>query len=684
MREKLQRVKFETIFIGVEQSREERCTSTGEDRKKFTAAAATCTLATTHGESAYDLNAFSTHLWLSGGIECQDAQSVRAFASHHCAFASITAGAANRGYRQRSRRRLDIRRCYITHSAGAPDVTLSFLRTAVDGQGLERFSSLLVPGRLADLPDSAGGIASTSGRSKRDVINLHYLSDGGAEASHRPALCTIAAGGDLLLLPIPDASEAADDVPPEEPVVVGTIEQGIAAAAWSPDDELLVIVTCETSETASTSGAREVEKVLLMTRDFEVLSEVRLRTDEFGEDEAVDVGWGSKATQFHGSEGKAAAAAAAQAAAAAKASNTDTRGPRTPDDDGAPRISWRGDGAFFAISSLEPFYSPDAPTSWHRVIRIYSRTAALSATSDAGVRGISQALAFRPIGNLIASTQRFGASDLDGHMWAQGRRGRHDVVFFERNGLRHGEFSLREEAASQPDGVQLGWNEAQKLSAWTRTHAVRELAWNADGSALAVWLSRAGEGDEARDVVQVYTTGNYHWYLKQEFVATTRVEHVKWHPEDPLQLLVAHAGSVAHRVFAHETAVSPGRPPVDAACVAVADGSATLLTPFRMQNVPPPMASLSLCVPPAGAEVKPSAASVLAVPTHVAWSQLPARRRNTPSESWLCSSKTAGCRSGASTGACLAARSRSAVSPWPSPSSWLRRRWRLRMHTRLL
>ncbi|SPO43490.1 related to IKI3 - Subunit of RNA polymerase II elongator histone acetyltransferase complex [Moesziomyces antarcticus] len=508
-------------------------------------------------------------------------------------------------------------------ASGAPDVTLSFLRSAVDGQGLERVSSLLVPGRLADLPDSAGSIASTSGRSKRDVINLHYLSDGGAEASHRPALCTIAAGGDLLLLPIPDISEVADDVPPEEPVVVGTIEQGIAAAAWSPDDELLVIVTCETSETASTSGAREVEKVLLMMRDFEVLSEVRLRTDEFGQDEAVDVGWGSKATQFHGSEGKAAAAAAAQAAAAAKASNTDTRGPSTSDDDGAPRISWRGDGAFFAISSLEPFYSPDAPTSWHRVIRIYSRTGALSATSDAGVRGISQALAFRPIGNLIASTQRFGPSDLDGHMWAQGRKGRHDVVFFERNGLRHGEFSLREEAASQPDGVQLGWNEAQKHSAWTRTHAVRELAWNADGSALAVWLSRTGEQHEARDVVQVYTTGNYHWYLKQEFVAATGVEHVKWHPEDPLQLLVAHADRVEHRVFAHETVVSPGRPPVDAACVAVADGSAALLTPFRMQNVPPPMASLSLCVPPAGAEVKPSAVSALAVPTHVAWSQLP-------------------------------------------------------------
>lgn len=34
----------------------------------------------------------------------------------------------------------------------------------------------------------------------------------------------------------------------------------------------------------------------------------------------------------------------------------------------------------------------------------------------------------RPSGSLIASTQR--------------RPNKHDVVFFERNGLRHGEFSL--------------------------------------------------------------------------------------------------------------------------------------------------------------------------------------------------------------------------------------------------
>lgn len=517
-------------------------------------------------------------------------------------------------------------------SPNAADVTLTFLRANDAGLGFIRFNSLLVPGRLLDLPGSSTAVASTSGRSPRDVIDLHYLSDGGQEAQNKPALCTVSAGGDLLLLPLPSGYEAVDDAPTSEPSVVGTIEQGITAAAWSPDDELMVIVTSETPENKSSTGRREGEKVLLMTRDFEVLSEVSLRTDSFGEDEAVDVGWGSKATQFHGSEGKATAAAAAAAAAAAKESKIDTRGPRLPDDDGRPRISWRGDGAFFAISSLEPFLDETmTEPSWHRIIRIYSRTGALSATSDPSVRGISQTLAFRPIGNLIASTQRFGPSDVEGQMWSQGRKGRHDVVFFERNGLRHGEFSLREESASQPEGTQIGWNESQKEGPWTRMHYVRELAWNADGTALAVWLTRvtsADQGDAPHDVVQIYTTGNYHWYLKQEFVASTsnsNVEQVKWHSEDPLQLLVAHTDRVEQCSFALETVTSSGRPPLDVACVAVADGAAVLLTPFRMQNVPPPMSSLSLLTPPAGSSMKASSAQAVTVPCHTAWSQLPGK-----------------------------------------------------------
>lgn len=43
---------------------------------------------------------------------------------------------------------------------------------------------------------------------------------------------------------------------------------------------------------------------------------------------------------------------------------------------------------------------------------------------------------------------------------------RHDIVFLERNGLRHGEFTLREKT----------------------NHKLLEVSWNADSTMLAVWL----------------------------------------------------------------------------------------------------------------------------------------------------------------------------------------------------
>ena len=72
----------------------------------------------------------------------------------------------------------------------------------------------------------------------------------------------------------------------------------------------------------------------------------------------------------------------------------------------------------------------------------------------------------RPSGNLIASSQR--------------RPNKHDIVFFERNGLRHGEFTL-------PFAV----NEVK----------VRQLYWNLDSSVLCLWLEENRPEDCTTDFV---------------------------------------------------------------------------------------------------------------------------------------------------------------------------------------
>ncbi|KAG2015494.1 pol II transcription elongation factor [Coprinopsis cinerea AmutBmut pab1-1] len=357
-------------------------------------------------------------------------------------------------------------------------------------------------------------------------------------------------GGDIVIISIDE-----DGSPTE---VEGTFETGISAASWSPDDSLLAIVTGD-------------KKLILMTSSFDVLSEGPLHPKEFGEDAPINVGWGSKQTQFHGSLGKSAA----QAPKILKIGSS-------PDDDHAPRISWRGDGTYFVVSSLAEM---DELGFQRRTLRVYDRNGTLQSTSEP-VPGLEHGLSWRPSGNLIAGTQRFGFEG-----GGAGKQERHDVVFFERNGLRHGEFTLNPDCFAPKAGTsstpELQWG-----------YSVRELSWNSDSSILAVWVETP-----IGHVVQLWTTGNYHWYLKHEILAPPPSEGVpgtftslQWHPESAFHLILTTPVAIIQRYYDLETFISPSKPPTDSGLVAVQDGAQILLTPFRTQNVPPPMSSYQLPV----------------------------------------------------------------------------------------
>lgn len=263
--------------------------------------------------------------------------------------------------------------------------------------------------------------------------------------------------------------------------IVGSVDEGITTASWSPDEEVLAISTV-----AST--------LLLMTRDFENIATKMYTEADLLASNHVSVGWGKKETQFQGKRAKA------------------MRDPTVPehvdegalsaDDDGKVRISWRGDGAYLAISTVE--------SEKRRLIRIYSREGTLDSVSEP-VDGLEGTLSWRPCGNIIAGIQRF----LGGN--------RIDVVFFERNGLRHGEFTL-----SIPGSTF----EGQKIY---------QLAWNADSTVLALVL---------KGRVQLWTMGNYQYYLKQEIIYDSgnslfypeEAPVVLWHPEKALQLVLNYKG----------------------------------------------------------------------------------------------------------------------------------------------
>ncbi|KAI9245023.1 IKI3 family-domain-containing protein [Sporodiniella umbellata] len=350
------------------------------------------------------------------------------------------------------------------------------------------------------------------------IVSFLYLTD-------LQAICLSTSDGDIILFHKERFEKGEEAIE-----VVGSVDSGILALSWSPDQDLVVLVTGE-------------RKVLEMTQDFDAITEFELHVEDQGEGVHHTVGWGKKETQFHGSAGKEAAQ---QKVDASKFGISE-------DDDMQSRIAWRGDGNFFTVSDVDP--SKNA-----RVIRVYNREGILQNTSEP-VDKLEQTLDWRPSGNLIVSTQRLPH--------------RHDVVFFERNGLRHGEFTLRETESNK--------------------QRVLEVFWNADSTVLAVWIESTLSG-QLQKSVQLWTTKNYHWYMKQHIslAGNADITGFAWDVENAaVAHLFSSYGEYHVLNYTLEIFASTSIDHSNSGYTAVTDGSSLLLTPFVYQNVPPPMSSLT-------------------------------------------------------------------------------------------
>ena len=141
-------------------------------------------------------------------------------------------------------------------------------------------------------------------------------------------------------------------------------------------------------------------KALLMTRDFDPIAEIAVEDEADGSSAFVNVGWGKKETQFHGSEGKVAALASKEKKPLV---------PVSEGDDLRPRAAWRDDGQMFAVS-----FVASVEGSSVRRFRVFSREGEPMFTSER-TDGLEHCLAWRPAGSqLIASTQRTPVKHLVG------------------------------------------------------------------------------------------------------------------------------------------------------------------------------------------------------------------------------------------------------------------------------
>ena len=365
---------------------------------------------------------------------------------------------------------------------------------------------------------------------------------------------------------------------------VGRVSPAIAAAAFSPDHELLAVV--------STSY-----RLLLLTPDGDVLSDQPL----------TESGEGVIPGQVMAVRGESDEAEARCGVS----------------------VTWRGDGQYVAVSTYHSAYH-------YRRLRVFSRLGEPTSHSypfpsqpRAEAVGLSPLLHWRPSGNLITSTERRQI----------GHTIKHEVVHFERNGLRHGELLLRQvevgvrqeekkeekvkaragvvrrtrkaagdedEGDGEEEAADDGMDESEKWAGISSTTDVTVLAlqWNADSDLLALLVQHPS----GRQSVQLYSVSNYKYDLQQDITLPSPPSHTAsdtataahhslsmlWDAEDGMSLTVlSGSGGVHSFVFGWDVHVAL----TEARWTAVVDGCDVRLTPVARAIIPPPMCHTAVSFP---------------------------------------------------------------------------------------
>lgn len=179
--------------------------------------------------------------------------------------------------------------------------------------------------------------------------------------------------------------------------LVGVFDYGLEAAAWSPDGEVLLMVT---SALDDDDESRTKSVLMTMNAQFEVMAEVTIPTY-----------------------------------IASSAS-----------EDARVTVAWRPDGTLCALSTV------DAEDSTRKV-RIFKRE-----TLELHAIGRSEDASGAIVKNIQNSGLSWAGPGCSQLLAAVQRKGKklQQVVFFESNGLRHREFALRE--APSTNVISLTWN----------------------------------------------------------------------------------------------------------------------------------------------------------------------------------------------------------------------------------
>lgn len=432
-------------------------------------------------------------------------------------------------------------------------------------------------------------------------------------AGELDAACLAFSTGELMILNVCSIYDSCDESQVSL-YQVGTLDGGVASAAWSPDGEALVVLTAR-------------GQLVLMTPEWEVL-------------------WEGPVANNH--------PAFPQPTAPADAASHDVEAPCIEPhlNPSNCSISWRGDGKYFATCThdiLQDAQHSD-PAKYGRPprVRIWDREAAeLHALGESGL-GICPVISWQPNNRHLfvahhaplnmPSNEGNGFKNIEDdnedskargpqgqapevrHVgaWKRELRRREEaakvtgqgaacnkVILYERNGLQHGEFDLST-VGDEMMVENMYWSPDSDIIAIVlgpNPKASPEAFGSCDRSADATADVRAAHNMiEGVRTVQLWHRSNWHWYLKYEKrYRATRGLACSWLVPAAIRDLENRTGHIAVRSsliclsaegnfsllkFVWDVNVSTKGTAV------VIDGRNALVTPLRQCIVPPPMAAV--------------------------------------------------------------------------------------------
>lgn len=334
---------------------------------------------------------------------------------------------------------------------------------------------------------------------------------------------------------------------------IGSFENGLQCGAWSPDREVLALVTFASDDDEDVVQSREegaqVPILMTMNTQYDILAEVHL------EPSLVPV---------HVEE--------------------------TPHEY-ALCLCWRPDSSTLAVSSMDSNVNGRGPL---RRIRTYNRTTlqilSLSKEEDGSGRDVPNLQPVAPTWAPAGCSHYLGAIQSSRPLKSSRRQISMQVAFMEPNGLRHRECKIHNTTAQKTDKEE-----------------IVNVAFNVDGDLLAVTSAVTEATTQlVTSKVQFYHRSNYHWYLKYEMRYDDAViTATKFSDDDPHKVTVALELEWREYEFRWDPSSIYYRIATESSCVVamVVDGKTLQFTPLDKALVPPPMYAASVELPAPVVEV---------------------------------------------------------------------------------